>query len=88
MLYLVLALGTLTDVNHRANKGDTPSASPTARKRLTLEGWPEHGEFFDWGLFYKPEIQATTSALQALILLHWYLYTEVRQRTCPDFNYV
>jgi hypothetical protein len=42
------------------------------------EGWPEHGEFFEWGLFYKPEIQATTSALQALILLHWYLYTEVR----------
>lgn len=77
MLYLVLALGTLNEVNHRANKGNNPGASPTARKMP--EGWPEHWEFFDWGLFYKPEIQATISALQALILLHWYLYTEVRQ---------
>jgi hypothetical protein len=78
MLYLVLALGTLNDVNHRANQGNTPAASPTTRKRLMPEGWPEHGEFFEWGLYYKPEIQATTSALQALVLFHWYLYTEVR----------
>jgi len=76
MLYLVLALGTLNDVNHHANR-ESPSASPIFRKRPMPEGWPEHGEFFEWGLFYKPEIQATTSALQALILLHWYLYTEV-----------
>lgn len=81
MLYLVLALGTLNEVNHRANKmdkdGDTPASSPTLKKKLMPEGWPEHGEFFQWGLFYKPDIQATISALQALILLHWYLYTEV-----------
>jgi hypothetical protein len=85
MLYLVLALGTLNDVNHHTNKGDTP-ASPTTRKRMMLEGWPDHGEFFDWGLYYKPEIQATTSALQALILLHWYLYTEVGHRSYSEFR--
>lgn len=80
-LYLVLALGTLNEVNHRAIDMDkdreSPASSPTVKKRLMPEGWPEHDEFFEWGLFYKPEIQATISALQALILLHWYLYTEV-----------
>jgi hypothetical protein len=81
MLYLVLALGTLNEVNHRANKADNSMTSPTTGKRSMPEGWPEHGEFFEWGLFYKPEIQATISALQALILLHWYLYTEVRQQS-------
>jgi hypothetical protein len=91
-LYLVLALGTLNDVNRRANKGDNPANSPTVRKRLMPEGWPEYGEFFEWGLFFKPEIQATTSALQALILFHWYLYTEVRYRiysesvVAPNFD--
>lgn len=93
MLYLVLALGTLNEVNHRANKldkdGGTPASSPTLKKKLMPEGWPEHGEFFQWGLFYKPDIQATISALQALILLHWYLYTEVgsqllRMNDVPD----
>ncbi|KIM89520.1 hypothetical protein PILCRDRAFT_227592 [Piloderma croceum F 1598] len=81
MLYLVLALGTLNEVNHRANKADNTTTSPNAGKRLMPEGWPEHGEFFEWGLFYKPEIQATISALQALILLHWYLYTERQGRS-------
>lgn len=84
MMYLVLALGTLNDVNHSANElesdGDTPASSPTIKKKIMPDGWPDHGEFFDWGLFYKPEIQATISALQALILLHWYLYTEVCSR--------
>lgn len=90
MLYLVLALGTLNEVNHRANKmdkdGDTPASSPTLKKKLMPDGWPEHGEFFQWGLFYKPDIQATLSALQALILLHWYLYTEVcaQQQSLSD----
>ncbi|KAF7972051.1 hypothetical protein HWV62_19191 [Athelia sp. TMB] len=76
-MYLVLALGTLNDSNRRANKlpeGQTSPAMP-----LMPDGWPNHSEFFEWGLFYKPEIQATISALQALILLHWYLYIE-RQR--------
>lgn len=80
-LYLVFALGTLNDVNHRAfelDKDESPASSPTIKKRLMPDGWPAHDEFFEWGLFYKPEIQATISALQALILLHWYLYTEVR----------
>jgi hypothetical protein len=84
MLYLVLALGTLNDINHRAM--DTPASSPTMKKTLMPEGWPEHGEFFEWGLFYKPEIQATTSALQALILLHWYLYTEVWIKYIQNFT--
>jgi hypothetical protein len=87
MLYLVLALGTLNEVNHRANKmdkdGDTPASSPTLKKKIMPDGWPEHGEFFQWGLFYKPDIQATISALQALILLHWYLYTEVCAQQHP-----
>lgn len=77
-LYLVLALGTLNEVNHRVNqKGKDGITTPADKAKMMPEGWPEHGEFFDWGLFYKPEIQATISALQSLVLLHWYLYTEV-----------
>lgn len=76
-MYLVLALGTLNDSNRRANKIPEGQPSPMSGSSYQAEGWPNHSEFFDWGLFYKPEIQATISALQALILLHWYLYTEV-----------
>lgn len=89
-MYLVFALGTLNEVNHRAFLDEeSPVSSPTVKKKYQLEGWPDHDEFFEWGLFYKPEIQATISALQALILLHWYLYTEVCRVRLPSFqNYV
>jgi hypothetical protein len=39
--------------------------------------WPEHEDFFQRALAVKPELRVTISSLQALILLHWYLYTEV-----------
>lgn len=83
-VYLVLALGTLSELNHRAVKSETenkqntpgPVGSMTAKK-LMPHDWPEHDEFFERALAIKPELRVTISSLQALILLHWYLYTEV-----------
>lgn len=84
-LYLVLALGTLSELNHRAiksdvdNKGDVhmEHLGSAVAKRLMPHDWPEHDEFFERALSVKPDLRVTISSLQALILLHWYLYTEV-----------
>ncbi|TBU27069.1 fungal-specific transcription factor domain-containing protein [Dichomitus squalens] len=83
--YLVFALGTLSELNHRVSKHENsgqPSASvgPTM-KSLMPPDWPEHEEFFRFALMVKPDLRVTVSSLQALILLHWYLYTERQGRT-------
>lgn len=75
-LYLVLALGTMSELNKPVgnvmeDKGDT------GLKKTLVPGWPEHEEFFERALAVKPDLRMTVSSLQALILLHWYLYTEV-----------
>ncbi|KAG6900586.1 hypothetical protein C0993_008304 [Termitomyces sp. T159_Od127] len=82
-LYLVLALGTLSELNHRAadasitaTPGDSQYLGPPVAKKL-MPNWPEHDEFFGRALSVKPDLRVTISSLQALILLHWYLYTEV-----------
>lgn len=81
-VYLVLALGTLSELNHRAvkaeidNKSDTKSISSITKDLMPMD-WPEHDEFFDRALSVKPDLRVSLSSLQALILLHWYLYTEV-----------
>ncbi len=87
-VYLVLALGTLSELNHRAcgldreakNKitaGGSPSLSHVNIKTLMPPDWPDHEDFFQRALSIKPELRVTISSLQAIILLHWYLYTEV-----------
>ncbi|ELU40180.1 fungal specific transcription factor domain-containing protein [Rhizoctonia solani AG-1 IA] len=43
--------------------------------------WPSHVLFFNLALRIKPDLRVTISSLQALILLHWYLYTERNGRT-------
>jgi hypothetical protein len=89
-VYLVFALGTLSELNHRAcgldresqNKvtaGGSPSLSNVNVKSLMPAEWPDHEDFFQRALSIKPELRVTISSLQALILLHWYLYTEVRR---------
>jgi hypothetical protein len=89
-VYLVLALGTLSELNHRAcgldresrsksGGGSSPSLSSVNVKTLMPPEWPEHESFFQRALAIKPELRVTISSLQALILLHWYLYTEVRE---------
>jgi len=86
-VYLVLALGTLSELNHRASGLDKEAkangaskalASPATLKRLMPAEWPEHEEFFQRALAVKPELKVTMSSLQALNLLQWYLYTEAR----------
>ncbi|KDQ14329.1 hypothetical protein BOTBODRAFT_349070 [Botryobasidium botryosum FD-172 SS1] len=73
-LYLILALGTLSEDNYRMHniEGVSPTQSP---------GWPSHDEFFELSLAVKPDLRVTISSLQALILLQWYLYTERHGRT-------
>lgn len=79
-VYLVLALGTLSELNHRVNgaekEGKNIALGPTLKKLLPAD-WPTHDDLFDRALAVKPELRVTISSLQALILLHWYLYTEV-----------
>ncbi|KIP11070.1 hypothetical protein PHLGIDRAFT_84228 [Phlebiopsis gigantea 11061_1 CR5-6] len=83
-LYLILALGTLSELNHRVNgaekEGQTINPGPGLRKLLPAD-WPSSEEFFDRALAVKPDLRVTISSLQALILLHWYLYTERQGRT-------
>ncbi|PFH46806.1 hypothetical protein AMATHDRAFT_77495 [Amanita thiersii Skay4041] len=86
-IYLVLALGTLSELNHRAasddvdNKEAVQGLGLAAAKKLMPPNWPEHDEFFERALSIKPDLRVTISSLQALILLHWYLYTERQGRT-------
>ncbi|TFY76485.1 hypothetical protein EWM64_g7527 [Hericium alpestre] len=93
-VYLVLALGTLSELNHQAcrldkdfkDKGGAPGDANSGVhnmnvKRLMPAEWPEHDEFFQRALAVKPELRVTVSSLQALILLQWYLYTERQGRT-------
>ncbi|KAH9848389.1 fungal-specific transcription factor domain-containing protein [Lenzites betulinus] len=83
-VYLVMALGTLSELNHRVSKLDNSghgSATSTVAKNLMPPDWPEHEEFFQFALAVKPDLRVTVSSLQALILLQWYLYTERQGRT-------
>ncbi len=84
-LYLVLALGTLSEASHLSSEveGEDVTMSPpnkTPPKNAMPPEWPDHDEFFKRALGVKPDLKVTISSLQALILLHLYLYTEV----CPS----
>nr|GAT60924.1 predicted protein [Mycena chlorophos] len=81
--YLVLALGTLSDLNNRSvhHQMDYSPSQQLLVKNLMPPDWPEHDEFFERALSVKPDLRVTISSLQALILLHWYLYTERQGRT-------
>ena len=79
-MYLVFGLGTLNELNHRVFQHDGARSNDDQIppvKELMGSGWPRHEEFFDCALLVKPDLRVTVSSLQALILLHWYLYTEV-----------
>ncbi|KAH7912026.1 fungal-specific transcription factor domain-containing protein [Hygrophoropsis aurantiaca] len=84
-MYLILALGTLSELNHRASDTDKDRQRstdlPIGTKSLLQTDWPEHEEFFERALAVKPDLRVTISSLQALILLQWYLYTERQGRS-------
>ena len=80
-MYLIFGLGTLSELNHRVFERDGArhnSDQIPLVKELMGSGWPKYEEFFDCALLVKPDLRVTVSSLQALILLHWCLYTEVR----------
>ncbi|KAF9790408.1 fungal-specific transcription factor domain-containing protein [Thelephora terrestris] len=83
-MYLIFGLGTLSELNHRVFQRDVARQNDDQIppvKELMGNGWPKHEEFFDCALLVKPDLRVTVSSLQALILLHWYLYTERQGRT-------
>ena len=69
-VYLILALGTLSEENNRLHHTEGMPDTGAA-------GYPTHEEFFELALAVKPDLRVTISSLQAMILLQWYLYTEV-----------
>lgn len=88
-MYLIFGLGTLSELNHRVfERGgarETSDQIPPARE-LMGNGWPKYEDFFNCALLVKPDLRVTVSSLQALILLHWYLYTEVHFRSYLQMN--
>lgn len=76
-LYLVLALGTMSELNSQPPDPNEFVDYDTPVRRTIAHGWPDYNEFFQRALAVKPDLRMTISSLQALILLHWYLYTEV-----------
>ncbi|KAF8274801.1 hypothetical protein EI94DRAFT_1713097 [Lactarius quietus] len=86
-VYLVLALGTLSELNracgidreakNKVSAGGSPALSNANVKTLMPPDWPDHEDFFQRALSIKPELRVTISSLQALILLQWYLYTNM-----------
>jgi hypothetical protein len=77
--YLILALGTLSELSHCVSQNaERSEVDPSAVKKLMPSDWPDQEELFERALSVKPDLRVTISSLQALILLHWYLYTEVR----------
>ncbi|EIW84129.1 hypothetical protein CONPUDRAFT_135691 [Coniophora puteana RWD-64-598 SS2] len=87
-MYLILALGTLSELNHRAcaispekDKSEPDDSSPIIARKTLGPDWPDHEELFDRALVVKPALRVSLSSLQALILLHWYLYTERQGRS-------
>jgi hypothetical protein len=82
-VYLILALGTLSELNHRAGDDAEMDHKSDSKSHISTQGlmpndWPTHDEFFARALSIKDDLRVSVSSLQALILLHWYLYTEVR----------
>ncbi|KAF5392188.1 hypothetical protein D9757_001375 [Collybiopsis confluens] len=65
----------------RSNEKKASNSSPDLESSHLPPDWPAHDEFFDRALAVKPELRVTLSSLQALILLHWYLYAERQGRT-------
>ena len=74
-VYLILALGTLAYLYSSPSAEAMFGAPP--KRVVKIDGWPTHEDFFEQALVVKPELRVTTSSLQALILLQWYLYIEV-----------
>jgi hypothetical protein len=75
-LYLILALGTLNELNNAMKQEDTTSASHPPRNKLHPD-WPSYTEFFTQAMATKSHLRVSIVSLQALVLFHWYLYTEV-----------
>lgn len=79
-VYLVFALGTMAVRNRRAHGSDSGDGME--------ENWPSHEYFYDLALLLKPDLANSISTLQALILLHWYLYCEVRKLFFISFHFI
>ena len=79
-LYLVLSLGSLSDLQRKWKDmpdNEVPPVDISKRQELMPPGWPDHEDLVRMALSIKSSLLVSVSSLQALLLLHWYLYTEV-----------
>jgi len=81
-IFLVFALGTLSELNNLAVKANLDEEKhqglgSSVAKKLMPHDWPSHDEFFERALLIEPDLEVSITSLQALILLHWYLYIQV-----------
>ncbi|KAG5637422.1 hypothetical protein H0H81_004629 [Sphagnurus paluster] len=73
-VYLVLALGTLSELNHRAIKAELSGSGDnighlgsTVAKKFMPPDWPEHDEFFERALSVKPDLRRQGRTLWRLV---------------------
>jgi len=81
-IFLIFALGTLSELNNLAVKANLDAdqhqgLGSSVAKKLMPHDWPSHDEFFERALLIEPDLEVSITSLQALILLHWYLYIQV-----------
>ncbi len=91
-IYIIFALGTLSELNHRAvttnlDAEKHQSLGSSVARKLMPPDWPTHDEFFERALNIQPELRVSITSLQALILLHWYLYIEVSIINYPSLTF-
>lgn len=80
--YLVLALGTMSELSRlsggKGKDGRTlPPEKDASHQKLMPQDWPDYEDLFTRALAAKSDMRVSISSLQALILLHLYLYAEV-----------
>jgi hypothetical protein len=85
-IFLIFALGTLSELNNRAVTADLDAEKhqglgSSVAKKLMPHDWPSHEDFFERALLTEPDLEVSITSLQALILLHWFLYIGVGGNT-------
>lgn len=85
-VYLILALGSLCELNHELFRQDHTNVLTKEQTRSMIDkgyrpNWPKVEELFERALAIKPDLRVTISSLQAMILLQWYLYIERHGRS-------
>ncbi|KAH7106288.1 hypothetical protein BKA62DRAFT_289533 [Auriculariales sp. MPI-PUGE-AT-0066] len=85
-VYLILALGTLSEMNQHLVTDDPNGTHSRDETRQVMEqiarpNWPKIDEFWARATAIKPDLRLTISSVQAIILWQWHLYIERHGRS-------